>query len=226
MANRQTEIFFQIAEIQRRVMKLFAFLFVALAESLTAPLASIEFWQVTASSPRCPAVAMGVSRKKRREQTQTVVKQAEPREDAEAEETVSRALQEPGSADADVLLASSSGEAPSAPAIALSGCEPVFALESRDLLDSARIGTLAAAPTYDAILAALLNVQQGDVPMAAFVQANRDLLDYRFLYRMTADKLRAENTGQDAQAHVLQEARTRAVQATQRFDAPLFKQVR
>ena len=28
--------------------------------------------------------------------------------------------------------------------------------------------------------------------MAAFMQVNRDLLDYRFLYRLTAEKLRAD----------------------------------
>jgi hypothetical protein len=57
------------------------------------------------------------------------------------------------------------------------------------------------------------------------LQANRDLLDYRFLYRLTSEFLRAENTDQPDQARALDAARVRAVKAAQRFDTPLYKQV-
>ena len=36
-----------------------------------------------------------------------------------------------------------------------------------------------------------------------FWQANRDLLDYRFLYMLTSEKLRAENTNDNATSEVL-----------------------
>jgi len=192
--------------------------------------ASLRVVPLEQHSPRCALVAMGVSRKRRREGAAEASKATTPPVSAieESPDALgSRALQEPGSADADILLQTSRADALDAAAAdpAPAGCEPVFALSSGENLSSARVGSLAAAPTYAAVLAALLSVQAGDEPMVAFVQANRDLLDYRFLYQLTADKLRADNTGRLEEAQRLQAARTRAVYATQRFDAPLFKQV-
>ena len=81
---------------------------------------------------------------------------------------------------------------------------------------------IPGSPTYDAVLAALPPADDADA-MAAFVQANRDLLDYRFLYRMTAQLLSVENRG--GSAATLRAQREGVVRAAQRFDAPLFKQI-
>jgi len=122
-------------------------------------------------------------------------------------------------------LQASAAAAPMAPA-RIAGCEPVFALATEKLLESQRVGSLAAPPTYDAVLDALLAVTpDDDGAMEAFVQANRDLLDYRFLYQLTADKLLADNMGDTTRSAALQAARVRAVAAAQRFDTGLFKEV-
>ena len=90
-----------------------------------------------------------------------------------------------------------------------------------------RVGSVdnSHAPSYDAVLKALLAVGESEEAMTAFVYANRDLLDYRFLYRLTSQKLRAINLGDSEKAQRLEIASTRAVKVAQRFDAPLFKQV-
>jgi hypothetical protein len=109
----------------------------------------------------------------------------------------------------------------------LAGCEPVFQLASREVLANQRVGSLAASPTYESVLAALLAAAggtEGDA-LEMFVQANRDLLDYRFFYRLTADMLRADNTGDTRRAATLRDARARAVKSAQLFDTPLFKEV-
>lgn len=105
------------------------------------------------------------------------------------------------------------------------GPEPVFGLASHEQLVSLRVGGLDTTPTYEAVLAALQAVEDGDEAMAAFTEANRDLLDYRFLYRLTSEKLRAHYAGRADEEGVLSAARARAVKAAQRFDTPLFKQV-
>lgn len=108
------------------------------------------------------------------------------------------------------------------------GCEIIFALESADMMKSLRVGSLGAPPEHDDVLKALMEVESvtGEEPaMVAFVQANRDLLDYRFLYRLTSQYLRANHTGDFETAAALNAVRKRAVKACQRFDTPLFKQV-
>jgi len=94
-------------------------------------------------------------------------------------------------------------------------------------LSSLRVGGIEATkpPTYEAVLAALMEVEDSDEPMAAFMAANRDLLDYRFLYRLTSEKLRAGYAGDSALEERLNDVRTRAVKAAQKFDAPLFRAV-
>ena len=119
---------------------------------------------------------------------------------------------------------------PPAPPPPPPSCEPVFALESRDTL-GLRVSTQAGTnertsmPTYEAVRAALLSLGDSEEVMTAFMQANRDLIDYRFLYRLTSEKLRAMHTGDRATEKTLTEVRARAVRAAQRFDAPLFKEV-
>ena len=61
--------------------------------------------------------------------------------------------------------------------------------------------------------------------MAEFKAVNRDLLDYRFPYMLTSERLRAINTGNQAEAATLEAARRKAVKAAQAFDTPLFGQV-
>ena len=167
---------------------------------------------------------MGVSRKKRKQQkasaSGTAVEAATSQDDAPS---ISQALQEPTAAEVKLSTGASTGGSKAGQA---AGVEPVFALASMELLSApTRVGSLAAAPSYEDVRKALLGVAADEDSMVEFVQANRDLLDYRFLYRMTADLLRAENTGDQGGASLLREARARAVQATQRFDAPLFQEV-
>ena len=121
---------------------------------------------------------------------------------------------------------SSASAAAPAPVAAPEGCEPIFALASEELLSNIRVGTLDAPPAYEAVLSALMALDESDDDgLEKFVQANRDLLDYRFLYRLTADKLRAENMGSPEQAATVQAARVRVVRACQAFDRPLFVEV-
>jgi len=173
---------------------------------------------------RNPAT-MGVSRKRKKRGAAAVIGTGSANE----EEPGSNVLREPSSADADILLSASADsiESPEPVAVIESkhGCEPVFMLESMELLSSLRVGSLEAAPGYETVRDALLKVVSGGDTITTFVQANRDLLDYRFLYQLTAETLRAENTGRTEEALVLREARAQAVRATQQFDAPLFKQV-
>lgn len=109
------------------------------------------------------------------------------------------------------------------------GCEKVFALASAERFSSLRVGSLDAPPTYAAIYEGLRDAaavgEEGEGGVAAFVEANRDLLDYRFLYQLTGEKLRAENTGNTAAADALAGVRALAVRHCQRFDAALFRQV-
>lgn len=137
---------------------------------------------------------MGVSRKKRKQQkasaSGTAVEAATSQDDAPS---ISQALQEPTAAEVKLSTGASTGGSKAGQA---AGVEPVFALASMELLSApTRVGSLAAAPSYEDVRKALLGVAADEDSMVEFVQANRDLLDYRFLYRMTADLLRAENTG-------------------------------
>jgi len=79
--------------------------------------------------------------------------------------------------------------------------------------------------SFDKVLEAVSGCVSDDAALEEFVQTNRDLLDYRWLYRLTASMLRAQNLGEDARATELRELRARVVKATQNFDAPLFRQV-
>jgi len=111
-----------------------------------------------------------------------------------------------------------------------SGYDPIFLLATDDTLVNQRVGSLAKPPTYEAVLCALLAAataadEDEGTSMETFVQANRDLLDYRFMYRLTADKLLAGNGGDAARAATLQKARVRVVQSAQHFDTALFKEV-
>ena len=84
------------------------------------------------------------------------------------------------------------------------------------------------APTedsFDALLTAAAAAASDDADLDEFVQTNRDMLDYRWLYRLTGELLRAQNTGNEARSTELRELRDRIVKLSQRFDAPLFKQI-
>lgn len=101
----------------------------------------------------------------------------------------------------------------------------VFALTAEQL-GSARVGSPEGPPpTYEEVKAALFALDESDEAIMTFMDANRDLLDYRFLYKLTSEKLRAGNLGQTQQAETLDAARKRAAKAAQRFDGPLFKQI-
>jgi len=194
---------------------------------------------------RISSIAMGVKRKRRmtnsakkanKEKKSLVVKQKKPASDggpvgfAPAEASLdtsdlseNRSVQRPEMSTAESAKKISPLDAASPP-----GCEIIFALESADMMNSLRVGSPGAPPEHDDVLKALMEVESvsGEEPaMVAFVQANRDLLDYRFLYRLTSQYLRANYTGDYETAAALNAVRKRAVKACQRFDTPLFKQV-
>ena len=113
-----------------------------------------------------------------------------------------------------------------APAPVFGVLDPVFTLKSPEQFTSLRIGGIEKPPTYAEVKAALLAIPEEDEEaMAEFMAVNRDLLDYRFLYMLTSERLRAINTGNQAEAATLEAARRKAVKAAQAFDTPLFGQV-
>lgn len=82
----------------------------------------------------------------------------------------------------------------------------------------------ATDASFDALLAAA-EATSDDDDLAEYVQTNRDMLDYRWLYRLTGELLRAQNTGAEARSAELRELRGRIIRLSQRYDAPLFKQI-
>jgi hypothetical protein len=111
------------------------------------------------------------------------------------------------------------------PAEPVPGCEPVFELESLEAFEAARVGSLSEPGLYPQVKAALMALPPDEQAMTTFYQANRDLLDYRFLYMLTSEKLRAENTNDKATSEVLNAARVRALKVGLKFDTALYKQV-
>lgn len=111
------------------------------------------------------------------------------------------------------------------PAEPVPGCEPVFELASLEAFEAARVGSLSEPGLYPQVKAALMALPPDEQAMTTFYQANRDLLDYRFLYMLTSEKLRAENTNDNATSEVLNAARVRALKAGLKFDTALYKQV-
>mgnify|MGYP002841673076 CR=1 FL=1 len=103
--------------------------------------------------------------------------------------------------------------------------EPIFPAEQSQWATHRVVGKSASGPSIDQVIERLRGVGGDEQALGEFCRVNRDLLDYRFLYRMTADKLRAENTGQTEACATLQSARVRVVKACQAFDTPLFKEV-
>jgi len=64
-----------------------------------------------------------------------------------------------------------------------------------------------------------------DAAFSAFAAANRDLMDYRFQYKLTAQALAAKNLGDAAAGAERSALCDAAVRAGLRFDAPLFREV-
>lgn len=108
-----------------------------------------------------------------------------------------------------------------APAAAVEDVGEIFPLPA-GLWERRRIA--AADASFEAVLAAA-GATADDEQLAEFVQTNRDMLDYRWLYRLTGELLRAQNTGDEARSVELQELRARVIKLNQRYDAPLFKQI-
>jgi len=84
---------------------------------------------------------------------------------------------------------------------------------------------LSASTSFDEIFAAAAAAAVDEKALKAFVGTNRDMLDYRWLYRLTAEVLRAQNTGNAARSAELRGLRDRIVRLNQRYDAPLFKEI-
>jgi len=107
------------------------------------------------------------------------------------------------------------------PPAAITGGEDIFPLADGAW---ARRRVSADQLSFGGVLSAVSGCSDDDA-LAEFVQTNRDLLDYRWLYRLTGELLRAQNTGETAREAELRELRARIIRQTQAFDAPLFKQI-
>lgn len=137
--------------------------------------------------------------------------------------------------------AASEGQAPVAPiGIAVDSSDEtaprpapaVFGVRDGALLSSVRVGSIASPPSYEQVVQAARSIPPSaadggaeSAEWAEFVSVNRDLLDYRMLYRLTAEKERAANSGNAAGSAELEALRVPLVRATQRFDAPMYTQV-
>ena len=104
---------------------------------------------------------------------------------------------------------------------ALGGWDSIFPVEQPQLWEAHR-GT-ARAPSYDQIFQALKATS--DESLRDFVNVNRDLLDYRFMYQMTGNVLRKQNTGDAAGSAELRTLRDEVLRWAQRFDAALFQAI-
>ena len=78
---------------------------------------------------------------------------------------------------------------------------------------------------FSSVADAAAATMSDDAAMTAFVAANRDLLDYRFQYKLTAQGLAASNLGDEAGAAERTALRDAVVKACLRFDAALFREV-
>jgi len=100
--------------------------------------------------------------------------------------------------------------------------EAVFPLPSEDW---ARLRVRGKAPLYQAILSAARAVGDDEAEWKAFTSVNRDLLDYRFLYKLTAQLLSDTHLGDEKAAEEKRAIRLRIVRSTLNFDGPLFQEV-
>ena len=104
---------------------------------------------------------------------------------------------------------------------ALGGWDSIFPVEQPQLWEAHRV--TARAPSYDQIFQALKATS--DESLRDFVNVNRDLLDYRFMYQMTGNVLRKQNTGDAAGSAELRTLRDEVLRWAQRFDAALFQAI-
>lgn len=101
------------------------------------------------------------------------------------------------------------------------GLDVIFPVEQPQLWEAHRVTT--KAPTYDQVFQALSATP--DESLRDFVNVNRDLLDYRFMYQMTGNVLRKQNTGDAAGSAELRTRRDEVLRWLQRFDAELFQAI-
>ena len=101
------------------------------------------------------------------------------------------------------------------------GLDAIFPVEQPQLWEAHRVTT--KAPTYDQVFQALSATP--DESLRDFVNVNRDLLDYRFMYQMTGNVLRKQNTGDAAGSAELRTRRDEVLRWLQRFDAELFQAI-
>jgi hypothetical protein len=101
------------------------------------------------------------------------------------------------------------------------GLDAIFPVEQPQLWEAHRVTT--KAPTYDQVFQALSATP--DESLRDFVNVNRDLLDYRFMYQMTGNVLRKQNTGDAAGSAELRARRDEVLRWLQRFDAELFQAI-
>ena len=103
----------------------------------------------------------------------------------------------------------------------MGGWDSIFPVEQPQLWEAHRV--TAKAPSYDQVFQALSATP--DESLRDFVNVNRDLLDYRFMYQMTGNVLRKQNTGDAAGSAELRTLRDEVLRWAQRFDAALFQAI-
>mmetsp|Transcript_123199 Transcript_123199/g.223936 ORF Transcript_123199/g.223936 Transcript_123199/m.223936 type:complete len:608 (-) Transcript_123199:180-2003(-) len=103
------------------------------------------------------------------------------------------------------------------------GCEKIFALQSPEVFNRLRVGTLDSPPDYDELLSKLLEISEEE--LEEFMQVNRDLYDYRFLHRLMSMRIQAKNTKDIEREQKMYGALQRALSEGWKFDLPLKNQV-
>ena len=86
-------------------------------------------------------------------------------------------------------------EAPPVP----EGVDPIFPVNPPSLWQAHRVA--GEAPSFQKVFGALRATEKEQ--MSEFVSVNRDLLDYRFFFKLTADQLLATNSGNAERAEEL-----------------------
>ena len=103
--------------------------------------------------------------------------------------------------------------------------EPIFPAEQSQWATHRVVGKTASGPSIDQVIERLRSVGGDEQALSDFCRVNRDLLDYRCMYKLTAYMLRAQNT-RAADVDELRQLHNATLRQLQIFDAPLFQAVK
>ena len=103
--------------------------------------------------------------------------------------------------------------------------EPVFPAEQSQWATHRVVGKSTSGPSIDQVIERLRGVGGDEQALGEFCRVNRDLLDFRCMYKLTAYMLRAQNT-RAADVDELRQLHNATLRQLQVFDAPLFQAVK